>query len=156
MQSTEFEWPESFEEKFEHYHLPSDIKNLLVLSDVHLPYHDAWALDESIVYGIKKKIDAILLNGDIMDCYQLSKFNPDPRNRNFNQEIEAFKQFIKVLKENVSERIFFKLGNHEERYEKIMISRAAEFLGVPAFEFANVLGLEEMGINVIKIGRAHV
>lgn len=150
MQSTEYEWPESFEEKFEHYSLPSSIRNLLIISDVHLPYHDLWALDESVNYGIKKKVDAILLNGDILDCYQLSKFQPDPRYRNFAQEIEAFGDFIKTLKKNLTDRIFFKLGNHEERYEKIMISRAPEFLSIPAFEFENVLGLKEQGIEVIR------
>ncbi len=150
MRNTEYEWPQSFEESFEHYVLPPDVKNLLVLSDVHLPYHNIWALDESINYAIKKKADSILLNGDIMDCYQLSRFQPDPRYRNFEQEIEAFKDFIITLKRHVSNRIYFKLGNHEERYEKIMISRAPEFLSVPAFDFDKILACNELGVQVIK------
>lgn len=146
-----YNWPESFEESFEHFYLPKELKNLLVLSDIHLPYHHIKACDEAIDYGIQKKIDAILLNGDILDCYLLSKFNPDPRYRKFGEEIIAFQQFIKVLQKAFPKvKIYYKLGNHEERYEKIMIQRCAEFLSVPSFEFENVLGCTELGVQVIR------
>ena len=143
-----YNWPESFEESFEHFYLPKELKNLLVLSDIHLPYHHIKACDEAIDYGIQKKIDTILLNGDILDCYQLSKFNPDPRYRKFGEEIIAFQQFIKVLQKAFPKvRIYYKLGNHEERYEKIMIQRCAEFLSVPKFEFENVLGVRNLAFR---------
>jgi len=145
------QWPESFEESFEHYHLPKELKNILLLSDVHLPYHHIPALDEAIEYGISKKIDSILLNGDILDCYMLSKFQPDPRMRMFGEEIIAFQQFIKVLKNAFPKaKIYYKLGNHEERYERIMINRCAEFLSIAHFDFENVLGCLELGVEVIK------
>jgi predicted phosphodiesterase len=142
--------PESFEENFEHYHLPKHLKNVLVLPDTHIPYHNNGSIEEAIDYGIIKKIDSILLNGDILDCYQLSKYQPDPRKRDFGQEIIAFKQFIKVLKDTFNVPIYYKIGNHEERYERTMISRCAEFLSVPYFEFENVLGCNELGVQVIK------
>jgi predicted phosphodiesterase len=107
-------------------------------------------LEEVIDYFIQKSVDSILLNGDIIDCYQLSRFQPDPTKRNFAEEILAFQQFVKVLKDNVTKKIFYKLGNHEERYEKIMISRCAEFLRIKDFDFENVLGCAELGIEVIK------
>jgi len=145
-----FEWPETFEESFEHYHIPKGYNNILVLGDVHLPYHSRAALDEAIDYGIKKNVDAILLNGDIIDCYQLSVFRPDPRNRKFSEEIEAFKQFIYVLKTATGAKIYYKLGNHEERYEKIMIDKCPEFLDIAEFDFENILGCNEMGVEVIR------
>lgn len=145
------QWPESFEESFEHYYLPKELKNILLLSDVHLPYHHIPALDEAIEYGITKKIDSILLNGDILDCYMLSKFQPDPRMRQFGEEVIAFQQFIKVLKSTFPKaKIYYKLGNHEERYERIMINRCAEFLSIAHFDFENVLGCLDMGVEVIK------
>lgn len=146
-----YQWPESFENSFEHYYLPKNLNNTLVMSDVHIPYHSQKALDEAIDYGINKKIDSILLNGDIIDCYMLSVYNPDPTKRNFWQEIEAFRQFIGVLKDAFKGvRIFYKLGNHEERYYRIMIQRAPFFLNVPAFDFENVLGCADLGVEVIK------
>ena len=127
-----YELPDSYEESFEHFHLPKHLKNVGVMSDIHIPYHSIEAIEEAINYFISKKVDSVFLNGDIIDCYMLSKFNPDPRKRHFRDEIEAFKQFIMVLKDNVSQNIFFKLGNHEERFEKTMILHAPEFLDIPA------------------------
>jgi predicted phosphodiesterase len=145
-----YELPQSFEEQFEHYHLPRELSNVGVMCDIHIPYHSVDAIEESINYFSKKGIDGLLLNGDIIDCYQLSRFNPDPRMRHFVDEIEAFKQFIEVLKKNLTKNIFFKLGNHEERYERIMISRSPEFLDIPQFEFGNIMGCDELGVEVIS------
>ena len=146
-----YNWPESFEEKYEDFHIPKIFSNTGIMSDIHIPYHSHQALDEAIDYFINKNVDSILLNGDVLDCYKLSRYNPDPRNRNFGQEIIAFQQFIKILKEALPKaKIFYKLGNHEERYERIMITRCAEFLSIPYFDFENVLGCKELGIEVIK------
>jgi len=145
-----YDLPQSFEESFEHYHLPKHLHNVGVMNDPHIPYHSKQAIEETIDYFIKKKVDSVFLNGDVIDCYQLSKYNPDPRKRHFKDEIEAFKQFIMILKNNISQNIFYKLGNHEERYERIMISRAPEFLDLPEFDFANILGCDELGVEVIK------
>jgi predicted phosphodiesterase len=131
--------------------LPKHLKNIGVLSDVHIPYHYTPALNEAINYFIQKKVDSILLNGDIIDCYMLSKFQPDPRMRDFWQEIEAFKEFIKTLQSAIKGvRIFYKLGNHDERYEKIMIQKCPELLGVSGFDFASIMGIKELGIELIQ------
>lgn len=145
-----YQLPESFETSYEHFHLPKELKNTLLLSDIHIPYHSIQAIEEAINYGLAKNIDSILLNGDILDCYMLSKFQPDPRQRNFGEEIIAFKQFILSLKQTFDVPIFFKLGNHCERYEKVMIIKSPEFLNIPYFDFENVLGCTAMGVTVIK------
>jgi len=107
-------------------------------------------VDDAVNYGISKKADSILLNGDVIDAYQLSKYQPDPRKRNFWQEIEAFKEFIKVLKEAINVPIYYKMGNHCERYEKKMIERCPEFLGIPQFNFESVMGLHDLGVTLIS------
>ena len=123
--------------------------DLAIISDVHLGTYGSHATElYHYLNSIKPK--TLVLNGDIIDCYMLSKYNPDPRERKFGEEIIAFQQFIKVLKENVTNNIYFKEGNHEFRYEKIMIIKAPEFLGIPAFEFENVLGCKELGVEFIK------
>jgi len=105
-----FNLPESFEESFEHYHVPKQYKNWLVMSDLHFPYHNIRAITESLNYGIQKNIDAILINGDGMDCYQLSKFNPDPRKRNLKEEIDAYGEFLDIIRKIAP--VTWKLGNH--------------------------------------------
>lgn len=145
-----YDLPQSFEEKFEHFHLPEHLRNVGIMNDMHIPYHSIAAINETMNYFISKKVDSIFLNGDILDCYMLSIFNPDPRYRLFKDEIEDFKQFILSLRKYVTKNIFFKLGNHEERYERIMIQRAPEFLDIPQFDFENVLGCKELGVEIIK------
>ena len=147
---TNYELPQSFEESFEHYHLPKGLKNVGVMNDIHLPYHSIAALTEAINYFIVKKVDAIFLNGDVMDYYKMSRFQIDPRKRDFGQEIECFKAFIKVLKENVTKNIFYKKGNHDDRYDNFLIGRCPEFLSIPYFEFNRVMGCEELGVEVIS------
>lgn len=147
---SKYNLPTSFEESFEHFHLPKHLKNIGIMSDLHIPYHSIPAIEEAIDYFISKKVDAILLNGDVIDCYMLSKFEPDPRKRHFADEILAFQQFIKVIKKSVTPNIFYKIGNHEERYEKMMIVKAPELLSIPYFDFENVLGCKELGLTVIK------
>lgn len=61
-------------------------RKALILSDVHLPYHDLDALVAAVEHGIKKGIDSIYLNGDILDCYQISRFIKDPQAMSFSDE----------------------------------------------------------------------
>ena len=146
-----FNWPESFEESFEHYHLAKDLTNVGVISDVHLPYHHVPALDECFNYFLQKRIDSILLNGDIMDFYKLSKFQPDPRKRSIKDEIETFKEFIRLIQRTFPGiKIYYKLGNHEERYEKFLITRAPELCDLETTTFRAMFGIDELGIELIE------
>jgi len=147
--SNPYNLPESFEESYEPYHAPF-YDNWLVMGDIHIPYHNIAALSEVINYGIGKGVKAILLNGDFLDCYMLSKFEPDPRKRNIGEEIAAGREFLDSLQKVTGAKIFFKLGNHEERLEKILIVKAPQFLGMPEFELDFLLRLHEKNIEFIK------
>jgi hypothetical protein len=63
--------PESFECDYSPFELKCN--NLLVLSDVHIPYHSISALTACFDYVAGRKIDAILLNGDTIDCHIASE-----------------------------------------------------------------------------------
>lgn len=143
-----FNLPESFEESYEHYHVPPQYKNWLVMSDLHVPYHNIGAISECLNYGIQKKIDAILINGDAMDCYQLSKFNPDPRQRSLKEEVAALSDFLDIITKIAP--VFWKLGNHEERLEHLLIRNAPVLLGIEEFQLENLLHTRARNIEVIK------
>ena len=84
--------PYNLPESFECDYSPFELKchNLLVLSDVHIPYHSISALSTCFDYVSGRKVDAILLNGDTIDCHMLSRFVRDPKARNFGEELYAF------------------------------------------------------------------
>ena len=125
-------------------------KRLLILSDIHIPYHSLSALTCTFDYAKKEKPDAILLNGDTLDFFGLSRFVKDPKARSFAEELRAFKEFMDVLKKTFNAKVYFKLGNHEERYFHFLWMKAHEIVGVEEFELENIIKARAEGIEIIK------
>jgi predicted phosphodiesterase len=124
-------------------------QRLLVLSDIHIPYHSVNSLTIAFDWAKKQKPDAILLNGDTLDFFGLSRYAKDPKKRSFSSELESFKDFITILKKTFDAKIYFKIGNHEERYEHYLWMKAGELSGIDDFELANIIKARAEGIEII-------
>lgn len=138
--------PESEEAKYEPYIIKA--KKLAVLSDIHVPYHSMSALSCALDKIAEEKPDVILLNGDTVDFYGLSRFMKDPRKRSVAHELQALNEFLDVLKQ-FNAKIIYKLGNHDERYEHFLMHKAPELLGIPEFRFENLLKAGERKMDVV-------
>ena len=126
-------------------------RKTLVLSDIHFPYHHKGALVAALEYGRDRGADTILLNGDIADCYAISRWEKDPRKRHFADEVRLVNNFLKTLREEFPKaEIIFKLGNHDERFENYMMLKAPELLDVPQFSFQRIMGLEDQDIQLVR------
>jgi predicted phosphodiesterase len=143
-----YKLPASDEADFTPYKIRGH-KRILVLSDIHVPYHSIEALTAAFDFAVKEKPDAILLNGDTIDCHRLSRFIKDPKKRNFKQELDTFKELFDIIKKTFNCKIYFKVGNHEERYEHFLQEKAGELVGIEEFEFANILKARAEGIEII-------
>ena len=88
-----YKLPESDETIYKPFEFPHH-KKIGILSDVHLPYHSLDALTEALTTLKKEKVDALLLNGDTIDCHQLSRFMKDPKKRDFKYELDCLKSFF--------------------------------------------------------------
>ena len=119
------------------FSIPVGDYNMLILSDIHFPYHDKEALEIALNYGLKNNCTSLLINGDMLDFYQLSRF--DEMGRNFL--LQCSKHF---------KHVYFKSGNHEERYEKYLYVKAPEFLNVPDFQLSILMKTAEMGVHIIE------
>jgi predicted phosphodiesterase len=124
-------------------------QRLLVLSDIHIPYHSVNSLTIAFDWAKKQKPDAILLNGDTLDFFGLSRYAKDPKKRSFSSELESFKDFITILKKTFDAKIYFKIGNHEERYEHYLWMKAGELAGIDDFELGNIIKARAEGIEII-------
>jgi predicted phosphodiesterase len=124
-------------------------KRVAIFSDVHIPYHSIEAVTVALDFCKKEKPDALLLNGDALDFHTLSRFEKDPRKKDFKGELDTFKAMIEVFKKQLKCKIYFKIGNHEERYEKYLQQKAGELKGVEEFDFENILKARAEGIEVI-------
>ena len=142
-----YKLPDSDETTYEPYRIQA--KRVLVLSDIHIPYHSIDALSAAFDYAKDEKPDAILLNGDTIDFHGLSRFVKDPKARSFAYELSAFRRFFEVVSEIFQCRIYFKLGNHEERYNHFLMMKAAELEGVEEFSLENIIKARAEGIEVI-------
>lgn len=141
--------PHSDETTFEPFVFPH-YKRIAVLSDIHIPFHSISALTAVLDYYKKEKPDALFLNGDIIDCYQLSRFDKDPRKRSFGAELEAFADTLKKLRDVLKCPVYYKYGNHEERYEHFLFAKAKELVGVEEFELDAIIKKRVPDITIIK------
>jgi len=89
------------------------------------------------------------LNGDTIDCHRLSRFIKDPKKRNFKLELDTFKALFDVFEKELNCKIYFKIGNHEERYEHFLYEKAGELVGIEEFEFTNIIKARARGIEII-------
>ena len=121
----------------------------LICGDIHMPYHDKPVLDLMFNWAIQQeRTDFLILNGDIMDCYRMSRWVKDPRMRDFASELEMTQNFLRSLV-SVFGAVYYKCGNHEVRYWDYMRLKAPELVGVEALSFERLLELEEIGIRYI-------
>ena len=87
-----------------------------ILSDVHVPYHSEVALAAAVEYLVTIGIDCLLLNGDIADFYTISRWQKDPKKRDFRGELDAVIATLAWLRDQFPDvPIVYKVGNHEER-----------------------------------------
>lgn len=143
-----YKLPDSDETSFEPYIIKGH-KRILILSDIHVPYHNIASITAAIQYAKKSKPDALLLNGDTIDCHRLSRFIKDPKKRNFKLELDTFKALFDVFEKELKCKIYFKIGNHEERYEHFLQEKASELVGIEEFEFENIIKARARGIEII-------
>lgn len=143
--------PETDYTEIEPYEIPKGNNRILVLSDVHVPYHDPKAIVLATEYA-KKHLNpnVIYLNGDIMDVYQASRFVKDRRLRDLAGELELTKQFLDYInKQFPKAKKYYKMGNHEDRWEIYLKSHAPALLGIDEFKLGVLLRLGEKGYQVI-------
>jgi len=146
-----FNIPQSDEEEYKPFTLPKVNNNILLMADLHIPYHSVDAINAAFSYGKRKEVNTIILNGDIMDCYQLSDFEKDPRKRNFIEELDVTKEFLDTLQEEFPNCvIYYKEANHERRVQRYLKIKAPELYGIPEFNLDVLLGLGARGIHWLK------
>lgn len=92
-----FKLPKSYAEKPKVFTFPKECNNILVLSDLHIPFHDITALTVAINYGLEKNINTIFINGDLLDFYQISRFVNVERKRSVPQELKAAREVLQIL-----------------------------------------------------------
>lgn len=144
-----FKLPKSYAKGRKHIDIKG--KKVLILSDIHIPYHDIEALTTAINVGLQEQVDTIILNGDALDCHMVSDFVKDPKKRRFKDELYAMRTFVYELRQTFpNAEIIYKEGNHEERYWRYMRVKAPELFDIDAFDFASLCHLDKNNIQFVE------
>lgn len=99
---------------------------ILIGSDFHIPFQDNKAVDAFIDYAIETQPEVIVINGDLLDFYRLSKFTK-AEGRNPRQEIAEAKIILESLREGCPYTdIYYPIGNHESRLETYVFNKAPD------------------------------
>ena len=145
-----FEGFESSAPKLKTFKLPTSIKSVLFLSDIHLPYQDNDSLIAALDYGVAQNVDCVWLNGDIMDMYQASAHEKLPSKADLKYEIDFTKDFfLRLRKLFPKATIYFKEGNHEVRWRRMLMRKAPEIIGVAEFDLPVILNLNQNSVHWI-------
>lgn len=147
----QFVAPESDAKNLVNYVIPDDAGPIVAFGDVHFPYHSQDALEITIDHAIKIGAKTILMMGDVLDCYQVSRWERDPSLRDIKGEIEMFGEFIESLKQAIPDaKIIYKFGNHEHRFDRYIMANAPELFGLDEIRLQSLLKLEQLGIDYVK------
>lgn len=138
--------PPSLEEPWVPFELP--IGRILSLSDAHIPFHDRPAVEAAVKWGRKWKPDVVLINGDWCDFYSVSRWERDPKHRDLSKEMELCKESLCWLRRQFKKALFvYKIGNHEERWDKYVWNKAPELFNLPQVRLEELLDFEGLGIQ---------
>jgi predicted phosphodiesterase len=120
----------------------------LVLNDTHIPMHDVGTIEAAVAEAKEKNVAGILLNGDMMDCFSLSPFFRIPSKDTFKDELDCAKQFLQWLRHKFPKaRIVFREGNHEFRFIRYLVDRAAALYELESNRLPALLDLPKLGIE---------
>ena len=140
--------------KYELKQTDGRIKTMLIGSDLHDVEADPFVLSVFLDTAKRVQPDVIVLNGDMYDEYEFSRFDQDPRQVNIRARYDFVReQFFKPLRRICpNTQIDFIIGNHEQRILKLLADRSpamkvlVDLMGVT---FSQLLGLDDFRINLI-------
>jgi predicted phosphodiesterase len=139
------------------YEKPQDkgrTRTMLIASDFHDKEVDPFVLNVFLDTAKRIQPDIIVLNGDILDLYEFSRFDKDPRQIDLKGRFDFVRECIfQPLREACPKaQIDLTLGNHEQRLIKHLAS-ATPFMRILAdlhkITLSKLFGLDEFEINLV-------
>ena len=127
------------------------LQRVVVLSDIHIPFHDQSALGAVMAYLEDLQPDGIVLAGDIIDCLAISSYRKDPaRIHTFQDELNETQAFLALLRDTCPKAwIKYMMGNHEDRLERTVLDRIPEIACMDDLSWENLLRMDQFGIEVV-------
>jgi hypothetical protein len=136
---------------------PSDkrFQSILAGSDFHDKLCDPFTRRLFIETARRLQPEKIILNGDVLDLYEFSRYDHDPRVADVTGAFAWKDQFLADLREAApNSEITWTAGNHEERLIKLLASTSPYLMpllaDVHGMSISDLLGLKQHEVNFIS------
>ena len=122
------------------------MRTFVVLNDIQIPLQDKQVLGLVLKFVKDLRPDGVILNGDVADCYPISKYMHDPKYPyTLKDEVEQCHKLMTQL-ENVNEKYYLG-GNHEDRLRKYIWNNAPALGLDDRLDFSKYFGLSDHGFK---------
>jgi predicted phosphodiesterase len=125
--------------------VPYQTIRIVIINDVHVPFHDPQAI--SLCLQVIKSVtpDIIIINGDFIDFFAISRFDRSPQRKlMLGEEIKEARKVLQQFKFQCDpHKWIFLMGNHEERLRHYLWTKAPELSSLEELHVANLLGLTD-------------
>lgn len=125
-----------------------DTETILVVSDIHVPFHDPALVDSAIRLTKKLKPHRVVLNGDIADFFQLSRFNQGlERLDSLQEEIDASNKIRAAFRKAAPNAVIDETeGNHDHRMRSYVATKGRALTSLRALEPESLFQTKELEI----------
>lgn len=121
-----------------------------VISDLHVPYHDDLAVKLAVKHLQRAKIDTLVINGDLVDFHTLSRFQKLSGKPDANGEIRQGNLMMRFLRSRFPHaRIIYKIGNHDQRWQSWLMSKAPELYDICSNAWHEAMGSIDYDFEVV-------
>ncbi|KKN72934.1 hypothetical protein LCGC14_0406380 [marine sediment metagenome] len=132
-------------------HLNGELKTVAIIGDTHNPYQDNKVLQLVEDLLVEVQPDYLIYGGDMCDFYQISKFDKDPKRvvdlqSDVNNTKAMFERHKKILP-NTKKKLI--AGNHEERWQKFLWTKAPELSSLTCLSITELFDLDAYEIDYI-------
>lgn len=129
--------------------LPVSSNNILWLSDIHIPNQDNKALQLAIDYGVKNKINCVVLGGDILDNTPFTSHDaPPPGLDDVRTWFEYAQQFLGYLRQVFPKaHIVWIEGNHDNWIMRYLMKKAPILFNDEYYHLPQRLNLKSFNIE---------
>ena len=134
------------------------MKQWVVTNDWQIPFHDKPAVELFMRFVENLRPHGLVWNGDIVDCYALSKFSKNPIGpASLDIEIRYARKFMDRLSKVTTVRWWLG-GNHEDRLRKHIWNNPDVFNVLEKtperYQFPSLFGLQHYGFSWKNYGEA--
>lgn len=136
---------------------PAKVDLTVFINDLHCPYNDVHTQMMVLRFIEDIQPSHIFLNGDMIDFYQLSRFDKNPnRALELQEDIDELVSFLTTLRHvSKNAEIVYTEGNHEHRLYKYLCNHP-ELFGLKVLQPEKLLCLDQLNIEWVPQEHTYV